>query len=142
VIATLLMLMSADPIPTGIGTVSSEILEYLKVIAILGLVILFAMIALRFWLPKLTGVPGAPDGPISVAWRTPLEPRKTLYVVRAGSNYLLLSASDAGVQFLTSLDPGRIEADIQRISETRVPGVNFRSLIRGFRRSGDEERAE
>jgi flagellar protein FliO/FliZ len=128
--------------PSGVGTVGSEILEYLKVIAILAVVALFALLALRFWLPKLTGVQPAAAGPMSVAWRLTLEPRKTLYIVRAGSDYVLLSSSDAGVQFLTSLDSGRIESDIQRVSERRTTGFNFGTLMRARRRHGDQERPE
>jgi hypothetical protein len=142
VIAALLMLMSADAIPTDVGSVNSEILEYLKVIAILAVVALFALVALRFWLPKLTGVQGAATGPMSVVWRLTLEPRKMLYIVRAGSEYLLISSSDAGVQFLTSLDRERVDADVQRVSEARAAGLNFGSLMRGRRRSGNDEGAE
>jgi flagellar biogenesis protein FliO len=127
---------------TGVDTVSSEIFEYLKVIAILAGVALFALIALRLWLPKLTGAQGAGSGPMSIAWRLTLEPRKTLYIVRAGSDYLLLSSSDAGIQFLTSLDPERIEADLQKLSDTRATGFDFASLMRGRRQRHERERAE
>jgi hypothetical protein len=93
--------------------VSGEIVEYLKLMLFLAVVVALAFIALRFWLPKLAGGAGSAAGPLQVAWRLSLEPRKTLYVVRAGSEYVLLAASDAGVQLLTPLDAGGIEAAIQ-----------------------------
>jgi hypothetical protein len=122
--------MIADPIPTGVGAVSDEILEYLKVIAILAGVVVFAFFALRLWLPKLTGVRGASGGPMNIVWRLALEPRKTLYIVRAASDYVLLAASDAGVQFLTSLDPGTLEAALRELSERPAVRSEFASLIR------------
>jgi hypothetical protein len=64
---------------------NAEVLEYMKAIAILAGLIVFAFVALRFWLPKLTGIHGTVTGPIKVACQLTLEPRKTLYVVRAGS---------------------------------------------------------
>ena len=88
---------------------TSEGFEYLKVIAILATIIALAFVALRFWLPKWTAIRGTVAGPMSVACRLTLEPRKTLYVVRAGSDYVMLAASDAGVQFLLSLDADEIE---------------------------------
>ena len=132
--------MNADPIPGGVGSVSSEIIEYLKVIAILAVVIVFAFLALRLWLPKLTGIRGT-AGPLNVACRLTLEPRKTLYVVRAGSDYVLLAASDSGVQFLTSLDGSRIEAALQESSEKPERRFDFGSRLR-TRRGGRDERAE
>jgi flagellar protein FliO/FliZ len=133
--------VNADPIPGGVGSVSGEIIEYLKVIAILAVVIVFAFLALRFWLPKLTGIRATAAGPLNVACRLTLEPRKTLYVVRAGSDYVLLAASDSGVQFLTSLDGSRIEAALQESSEKPERRFDFASLLR-TRRGGRDERTE
>ena len=136
-----MLLISADAIPTGVGAVSEEILGYLKVIAILAGVVVFAFFALRFWLPKLTGIHGTPSGPMNVVSRLALEPRKTLYIVRAASDYVLLAASDAGVQFLTSLDPGTLEATLRESPVKPVAGSGFASLLqrRGARPG---ERAE
>ena len=122
--------MIADAIPTGAGAVSDEILEYLKVIATLAGVVVLAFFALRLWLPKLTGIRGTPSGPMNIVWRLALEPRKTLYIVRAASDYVLLAASDAGVQFLTSLDPGALEAALRELSAKPAVRSEFASLLR------------
>lgn len=95
---------------------TSETFEYMKVIAVLAAIIALAFVALRFWLPKLKSLRAAVAGPVSIACRLTLEPRKTLYVVRAGSDYVMLAASDAGVQFLLSLDADEIES---ALGETR-----------------------
>jgi len=121
------ILISADAIPTG---VSEEIFEYLKVIAILAVVVVFAFFALRLWLPKLTGIRQSASGPLHVVWRLTLEPRKTLYIVRAASDYVLVAASDAGVQFLASLDAGATEATLRDMPVKAAAGSEFVSLIR------------
>jgi flagellar biogenesis protein FliO len=136
-----MLLFSADAIPAGVGTVSEEILEYLKVIAVLAGVAVFAFFVLRFWLPKLTGIRGTPSGPMNIVSRLTLEPRKTLYIVRAASDYVLLAASDAGVQLLTSLDPGTIEAALRELSAKPRAASEFASLIRR-RGARPDERAE
>jgi flagellar biogenesis protein FliO len=133
--------MSAETIPPGVGAVSGEIIEYLKVIAILGVVIVFAFIALRFWLPKFTGIRATTNGPIHVVWRLALEPRKTLYIVRAGSDYVLLASSDAGVQLLTPLDAAKTDAALQEASIRPTAAFEFASLLRS-RRTRRNERAE
>jgi len=125
---------AADLAPAGIGSVNGEIVEYLKVVLFLAVVATLAFVALRFWLPKLSGGAGTTAGPLHVAWRMSLEPRKTLYVVRAGENYVLLAASDAGVQFLTSLDAGQMEAALQEPGKASS-GFAFAGLMRPRRSS-------
>ena len=134
--------MNADPIPGGVGSVSSEIIEYLKVIAMLAVVIVFAFIALRFWLPKLTGIRAATTGPLNVACRLTLEPRKTLYVVRAGSDYVLLAASDAGVQFLTSLDANVEWGRPPDLPSRATPGQSYFASLLRTRLGRREEKTE
>lgn len=126
----------------AVGAVSNEILEHLKVIAILAGVILFAFIALRFWLPKLTGIQGPTNGPMQIVWRLTLEPGKTLYIVRAGSEYVMLAASDSGVQFLRSLDAAAVEESLQELSVKPKAALEFANILRPRRRSRPAERAE
>jgi flagellar biogenesis protein FliO len=131
----LLIRAATDAIPSGIGSVSGEIVEYLKLIVFLAAVVVLAFVALRFWLPKLAGGAGTSHGPLHVAWRLSLEPRKTLYIVRAGSDYVLLAASDAGVQLLAPLDAGQMEAALRQQTAQASSGFAFADLMRPRRRS-------
>jgi hypothetical protein len=126
--------ITADAVPAGIGSVSSEILEYVKLVAILAAVVAFGVFVLRVWAPRLTGASAAGNGPLQVIWRMHLEPRKTLYVVRAGSGYLLLAASDAGVEFLIDLNAAEIESIMQVPSGRPATGSGFSALMRSLRR--------
>jgi flagellar biogenesis protein FliO len=110
--------------------VSGEIVEYVKLIVFLAAVVALAFVALRFWLPKLADAAGTTTGALQVAWRLSLEPRKTLYVVRAGSDYVLLAASDAGVQFLASLNADQMTAALQEQAGKASHGFAFAGLIR------------
>jgi flagellar biogenesis protein FliO len=127
---SVLIRAATDPVPAGIGSASGEIFEYVKLVVLLAVVVALAFVALRFWLPKLAGAAGSTNGPLQVAWRLSLEPRKTLYIVRAGSDYVLLAASDAGVQFLKSLDSGELDAALQQQAGKTSPGFAFAGLIR------------
>jgi hypothetical protein len=126
--------ITADAVPAGIGSVSSEILEYVKLVAILVAVVAFAVFVLRVWASRLAGATATRNGPLQVIWRMNLEPRKTLYVVRAGSGYLLLAASDAGVEFLIDLNAAEIDSIIQAPSGRPATGSGFSALMRSLRR--------
>jgi flagellar biogenesis protein FliO len=123
-----------------VGAVNGEILGYFKLIGTLCGVLLLAYVLLRFWLPTLAGVRATTSGPISVVSRVTLEPRKTLYVVRAGSDYVLLAASDAGVQFLSTLDSGAVEAALNESVANAESKLAFASVLRPRRRSRSPSR--
>jgi hypothetical protein len=124
----------ADAVPAGIGSVSSEIIEYVKLVATLVAVVVFGVFVLRVWAPRLSRASATGTGPLQIIWRMNLEPRKTLYVVRAGSGYLLLAASEAGVEFLIDLNAAEIESVIQAPSGRTVTGSGFSALMRSLRR--------
>jgi flagellar biogenesis protein FliO len=117
-----------------VGAVNTEILEYFKVIGILVGVVLLAFVALRFGLPKLSGIRVATSGPMRVVSQLTLEPRKTLYIIRAGTDYMMLAASDAGVQFLASLDAGAIEGALSESSPSAESRLDFSRLLGPRRR--------
>jgi hypothetical protein len=128
------ILTAADAIPAGIGSVSDEIFEYLKLVATLVVVLALAVFVLRGWTSRLTGASTARTGPLQVICRMNLEPRKTLYIVRAGSGYLLLAASEAGVELLTELDGAELEAAIPERPGRLAGGLGFPALLRSLRR--------
>lgn len=102
---------------------SSLWIEYLKLIFVLGGVVLAAWLVLRFWLPSVAGrVKGGAEGPLEVIAHQSLEPRKTLFIVRAGSSLLLLGSSEAGLAVLERLDPeDRCLASLPRPAKPAFP---------------------
>ncbi len=75
-------------------------------LVVLGLVVAIAYLTLNVGLRKLLGLPAAGrKGLVSVVERLPLDQKRTLYVVKAGDDLLLLGGTDLGVSFIAKLDP-------------------------------------
>ena len=77
--------------------------DYARLMLVLCGILALAIVAIRFWLPKMSIWNKRASGPIEICARLPLEPRKTLYVIRAANAYMLLASSEAGVQHLAAL---------------------------------------
>lgn len=82
----------------------SPLFDFVKTMAVLSGILLLAWSALRFLLPKLSPGRTAQQNAIEVLARHPLEPRKTLYVVRAGKTKMLIAAAGDHVTFLKEVE--------------------------------------
>jgi len=118
--------------PDTIGSPSAELLDYLKMIAILALILVIVFLGLRFWLPRLSGLHKVTAGPLRVAARLAIEPRKNLYIVQAGGTYFLVGTSESGMHYLTHLDSDRTEEALAESEQATEP--EFSSLINVFKR--------
>jgi flagellar protein FliO/FliZ len=92
-----------NPAPIGWG-------EYARLMLVLCGILALAVVAIRFWLPKLSLRNQRAGGPIEIFARLPLEPRRTLYIVKAANSYILLATSEAGVQNLAALSADECSA--------------------------------
>src|SRR5581483_11255627 len=127
------LLQAANP-TREVTSLASYTYDYLKLIVVFALVLVFVILVLRVWLPRMTGVRPLSSGPIRVVARYPLEARKNLYVVRAAGSYFLVGTSDSGVHYLTTLDAGALEASLPE--ETPGAPLDFAKLMHSFKRSG------
>jgi flagellar biogenesis protein FliO len=104
--------------------------EYVKTLSVLIGICILAMTAARLVTRRLrAAVPGAEL--IRVMASRPLEPRKTLYVVKAGDTAVLLATSGNAVHFLTTLEDGASLDAVQtteRNSDASAPA--FRNITR------------
>lgn len=80
-------------------------LDYTKMLLVLIGICLLAFVGVKVLLPKLTGFVSPASQHIQVFAKCPLEPRKTLYLVRAGKTVVLLASSADAVQFMSTLNP-------------------------------------
>jgi flagellar biogenesis protein FliO len=78
--------------------------DYVKTMVILVGICSFAFGALKFAGPRLRANTGSFPGGIRVLARQTLEPRKNLYVVRAGHTTMLVATSGESVHFMTQLE--------------------------------------
>jgi flagellar biogenesis protein FliO len=110
-------------------TLSNGFADYFRLMLVLGGILLLAFVAIRFWIPKLMPWNRPASGPMQVWAKLPLEPQRTLYIIKAGRSFLLVASSEAGVQYIMSLHA----EDFEGASEHKEPQTGesrFASLIR------------
>jgi flagellar biogenesis protein FliO len=75
-------------------------------------------------------------GPIQVVARYPLEPKKTLYLLRIGTQVFLIGTSESQVQFLTSLAADNLGDVFQPREAKEVAPKDFRQILGWFQKGG------
>ena len=96
--------------PGDLKLVDWQVLDYLRVLLVLGAVLLLAYLGVRHLLPKFLGMRQTASGPLQILARLPLEPGKNIYVIRAGSVCFLVGTSAAGMHYLTMLEGDAVES--------------------------------
>jgi len=112
-------------------SVSSGVLDYIKLLLVLCGILVLAYLTIRHLIPRIIGMQTSGSGPIQVLARFPLEPKKTLYAVRAGSDVLLIGSSESGLQFLKELDPAEFESAVPPAETAR--GGQFARVLGSLR---------
>ena len=109
------------------------LVDYLKLLLVLAGIVVLAYAALRYWLPKLSSLQYKASGPIQVIARMPLEPRKNLYVIKAGAEYLLIGTAENSVHMISALDAGAIAGFQTAAAAPAAP--DFPAILRRLKRS-------
>ena len=109
-------------------SINGQFWDILKMLFVLAGVLLLAWVVTKHWLPRMMGGVRTQIGPMSVVARYSLEPRKTLYIVRAGSQYLLLGCSEGQISYLTELPASSIEET--PAGENLATTINFSDLLK------------
>lgn len=78
--------------------------DYAKTLLVLGGICLLALVVVKLLLPRLAGSTASSSSHIQVFARLPLEPRKTLYLVRTGKVVALLASSPEAVHMMALLN--------------------------------------
>jgi flagellar biosynthetic protein FliO len=107
--------------------------DYLKILLALGVLVAGAWAFLRYVAPRLPALGGGSTDVIRVLARYPLEPRKTLYIVRVGEEILLLGSSENSVTMLRALPPEMFR-DAGEGSASRVEASGFAKVLESWRR--------
>lgn len=79
---------------------------FFQTILALGFVCLLAYVALRVVLPRLN-LATAGKSMVNVVDRTPLDQRRSLFVIEVTGRWLLIAVSEGGVQLISELDPDK-----------------------------------
>ncbi|HYO69773.1 MAG TPA: flagellar biosynthetic protein FliO [Archangium sp.] len=91
-----------------------------RTLLLFGAVVASIYLTLNVGLRKLMGLQGVPAGRpsvVSVLERVPLDQRRTLFVLKAADEYLLVGGGESGLQLLSKLDTAAVE----RIRSERPP---------------------
>jgi flagellar biosynthetic protein FliO len=115
-----------------LGSAIAPAIQLLEVLTALALVLAIAWLVLRFGLARLSAFKASPGGPIQLLARHPLEPRKTLYIVKAGQELLLIGTSESQIHFLAGLNPEAAEAILAPAAPSG--GAAFSSVLAAFRK--------
>ncbi len=91
-----------------------------RTLLLFGAVVASIYLTLNVGLRKLMGLQGVPAGRpsvVSVLERIPLDQRRSLFVLKAADEYLLVGGGESGLQLLSKLDTAAVE----RIRSERPP---------------------
>ncbi len=95
--------------PEGLGGELDLGWTLLRTAVVLGLVIALAYLTLNVGLRRLLGLKGlGAPGVVRVLERVPLDQRRTLYLVEAAGEVLLVGASDGSLGLISRLDAAEV----------------------------------
>lgn len=106
--------------------------DYAKTLFVLIGICLLALVVVKVLLPRLSGFAKPTSNHIQVFARCPLEPRKTLYLVRTGKTVVLLAASAEAVHFMTTLNSEDFEDIAVQAQADTMSGSAFQRIAQGF----------
>ena len=102
----------------------STAVETLRLVLALAAVCLLAWAVLRWAARRGLGVGSKPGSSLEVLERVALDPKRTLYLLRAGKRVLVVGAADgAGLQMLAELDPDELPSVAKPAPPSVPPNV-------------------
>jgi flagellar biogenesis protein FliO len=107
-------------------------LDYARTLLVLVGICLLALVVVKVVLPRFTGFAASAPSHINVFARYPLEPRKTLYLVKTGKTVVLLAASGDAVHFMTTLNSEDFEVGDTPVQMDAAKGAAFQRFMRPF----------
>ena len=117
-----------------LGSGTSQVLQYAEVLLVLTGILVLAYVTLRVGLPRMFGMRVARGGPIQVLTRYPLEPKHTLYLIKTGSQVLLIGTSENELRYLTSIAAENAAEILKQESTEEQPRKDFRQVLSWFER--------
>ena len=93
-----------------------------------GVVVMSIYVSLNWGLRKMLGIKGPTFGGsvVSVIERVPLDQRRSLFVVKAAGEYLLVGGGDQTVGLISKLDPVEVE---KLRAEKPTPGLTLSPFL-------------
>ena len=115
----ILTLWQGEVAPEQFQSGTSMLWMFVQTILALGFVCLLAYVVLRVVLPRLhSGTAGRTM--VRVIDRTPLDQRRSLFVVEVTGRWLLLGSSEGGLQLISELDAEKAAQEAETMSAAAV----------------------
>ena len=120
--------------PAQLPAIHTSVMQYIQVLLALAGVLILAYLTLRVGLPRMFGMRTSANGPIQVLARYPLEPKKTLYLIKTGSQIFLIGTSESQVEYLTTVAPENVDEIVAsaRRDLSPTPRKDFRQYLNRF----------
>lgn len=120
--------------------------QLIKTLLMLGLVVALIYLVLNFGLRRLMGIKsgalGGRSGVVDVIERVPLEQRRTLFVLKAAGEYLLVGTSEGGMTLISKLDTAEVERIQRERGSAQVQLSPFlQKLLSGQKKRGTPPQA-
>lgn len=129
---------SAEPDSMGLSALKTLIMMAIVV----GLIYLTLNVGLRRMMGIKSGPLGGKVGLVNVVERIPLEQRRTLFVLKAAGEYLLVGTSEGGMTLISKLDTAEVERlQRERGSAQAQLSPFFQKLLSGQKKSGPPPQA-
>ena len=134
---TLLCFMFTPSAADQLNEINSPILQYVQVFLGLGGVLALAYVTLRFGLPRFFGMRPQENGPIRLIARFALEPKKSLYLVKTGSQVFLVATAENQVTYLTDIAPENAAEILAATARVEAPRKDFRQVLALLHKRGE-----
>ncbi len=132
------LLLQATPSAVDqLNSINSQIVQYVEVLLALAGVLILAYLTLRVGLPRMFGMRTSSSGPIQVVARYPLEPKKALYLVKAGSQVFLIGTAENQVEYLTAVSEENAVEILESVRREAAPRKDFRYLLNRLQKGGE-----
>ena len=125
----------ADPL----APMNSQLVQYFEVLLGLVGVLILAYLTLRAGLPWMFGMRNQGKGPIDVVARYALEPKKVLYLVKAGSQVFLVGTAENQIEYLTTVADDNAAEIVRSVRKADIPQADFRQLLHRFHKVGKND---
>jgi flagellar protein FliO/FliZ len=102
----------------------------IRTIVVLGLVVMLAYVSLNWGMRKMLGIrmPAAGGGLISIIERVPLDQRRSMFVVKAAGEYLLIGGAEQSLNLISKLDPAEVEK-LQAAQRAAQPALTLSPFL-------------
>ncbi len=102
----------------------------LRTLVVLGFVVMLAYVSLNWGMRKLLGLksPAMNGALVSVLERVPLDQRRSMFVIKAAGEYLLVGGAEQSLSLISKLDTAEVEK-IQSAQRSAAPALTLSPFL-------------